>query len=375
MNEQSLSITIGKGSLNHNCRKFIAKNVDKERIKDNITIKEENIHHVYHKLFDEALIKYNSKQTRSDRKINDYYEKIRTGKQEKLFHEIIVQIGNKDTLNCKSKNGFLGQLILQTYMNDFEKRNPYLYVFSAHIHMDEETPHLHLDFIPFTTNSKRGLETRVSLKQALKNQGFHGGTRHDTELNQWINTEKIALEEIMLSYRITPKHLNTHEQHLDVYDYKKKKRIEEIKQLEENIANIKSELEIKYEDQFLFNKYYNQIADDSIWELPDPKRFMSALSYKKGVVIPFINTIRSLCKTAIIEVVRLKNDISEIRSRYYGLQDRADYLEKKVNSLLIENKDYHNKFKKLEKILGRETIKEILDTKIIKEEKHRSFER
>ncbi len=75
-------------------------------------------------------------------------------------------------------------------MHDFEKRNPNLRVFSAHLHMDEATPHLHIDFIPFTTNSKRGLETRVSLKKALEAQGFIGGSRSDTEWNQWVASEK-----------------------------------------------------------------------------------------------------------------------------------------------------------------------------------------
>ena len=49
---------------------------------------------------------------------------------------------------------------------------------------DEATPHLHIDFVPYTTGSKRGLDTRVSLKQALSALGFKGGTRRETELNR-----------------------------------------------------------------------------------------------------------------------------------------------------------------------------------------------
>lgn len=116
------------------------------------------------KLFDEALKKYNAKQRRSDRMIENYYEKIRTGKQEKPFYEIIVQIGNKDDMGSESEHGELAKTILDEYFQSFEARNPNLYVFSAHLHMDEATPHLHIDFIPFTTGSKRGLETSVSMK-------------------------------------------------------------------------------------------------------------------------------------------------------------------------------------------------------------------
>ena len=200
--KRTISAMVGKGSITHNNRDFIAENVDGERTKNNITYCNEKIQDVYHELFDEALQKYNEKQTRSDRVIADYYEKIRTGKQEKPFHEIILQIGDKDTMGAETENGELAKKILDRYMHDFEKRNPNLRVFSAHIHMDEATPHLHIDFIPFTTNSKRGLETRVSLKKALEAQGFIGGSRSDTEWNQWVASEKEVLSQIMLEHGI-----------------------------------------------------------------------------------------------------------------------------------------------------------------------------
>lgn len=200
--KRTISAMVGKGSITHNNRDFIAENVDGERTKNNITYCNEKIQDVYHELFDEALQKYNEKQSRSDRVIADYYEKIRTGKQEKPFHEIILQIGDKDTMGAETENGELAKKILDRYMHDFEKRNPNLRVFSAHLHMDEATPHLHIDFIPFTTNSKRGLETRVSLKKALEAQGFIGGSRSDTEWNQWVASEKEVLSQIMLEHGI-----------------------------------------------------------------------------------------------------------------------------------------------------------------------------
>jgi len=152
---------------------------------------------VYHELFDDALQRYNAKQTRADRYINDYYEKIRTAKQEKLFYEIIFQVGNMENMASKSADGQLAAKVLGEFMSSFQKLNPYLKVFSVHLHMDEATPHLHVDFIPFTTGSKRGLDTRVSLKQALANQGFTGGTRGDTEWNQWVKSEKEQLSQVM----------------------------------------------------------------------------------------------------------------------------------------------------------------------------------
>ena len=127
---------MGKGSVSHNTRAFSAKNVDKERSKYNVEFCHLDIKKVYHELFDDALERYNGKQKRSDRKIDNYYEKIRQSKQEKLFHEVILQIGNKDDMNAKSEEGQLAKNILIEFMEDFQKRNPNLYVFSAHLHMD-----------------------------------------------------------------------------------------------------------------------------------------------------------------------------------------------------------------------------------------------
>lgn len=188
--KRTISVMVGQGSVNHNSRKFHAKNTDPERSHLNISYCQENIKAVYHELFDEALKRYNDKQTRVDRQIKDYYEKIRSGKQEKTFHEIILQVGNKDDMSADSEDGQLAAAVLGEYMSSFQERNPNLRVFSAHLHMDEATPHLHIDFVPFTTGSKRGLDTRVSLKQALVAQGFYGGTRGDTEWSQWVRSEK-----------------------------------------------------------------------------------------------------------------------------------------------------------------------------------------
>ena len=188
--KRTISAMRGKGSLTHNRRDFIAENVDSSRTPLNVEYRNEDIRTVYHELFDDALARYNEKQTRRDRVIDDYYEKIRTGKQEKPFEELIIQIGNKDDMNATSENGQLARQMLDEYMQSFQQRNPTLRVFSAHLHMDEATPHLHIDFIPFTTGSKRGLETRVSLKKALEALGFAGGTKSHTELNQWIESEK-----------------------------------------------------------------------------------------------------------------------------------------------------------------------------------------
>ena len=240
--KRTISFMTGKGSVNHNSRKFHAKNTDPERSYLNVEYCNENVKDVYHELFDEALARYNEKQIRSDRRIDDYYEKIRSGKQEKPFHEIILQIGDKDNMGAKTENGQLAAKVLDKYMQDFQRRNPTLRVFSAYLHMDEASPHLHIDFVPYTTGSKRGLDTRVSLKQALAALGFKGGTRRETELNQWVAYEKEQLAAVMLEHGIEWEKKGTHEKHLSVLDFEKKERAKEVAELEQSISDGKERL-------------------------------------------------------------------------------------------------------------------------------------
>lgn len=225
---------------------------------------QENIKEVYHKLFDDALERYNAKQKRNDRKIDNYYKKIEHSKQEKPFHEVILQIGNKDDMNARSENGQLAKEILVDFMQDFQRRNPHLYVFSAHLHMDEETPHVHIDFVPFICGSKRGLDTRVSLKGALAEQGFHGGSRGESEWNQWMESEKQELSKVMGRYGIQWKHLGTHNKHLSVLNYKKQEREKEVAKLEQALSDEKAELSKIVSRQILAEQETEQIRNEGV---------------------------------------------------------------------------------------------------------------
>ena len=116
MINRTISGMIGKGSLAHNRREFFAENVEPDRVQLNICYQDENLKEVYKELFDDAVGRYNIGK-RKNRQITNYYEKIRQGKQEKLFHEVIFQIGNRENMAVK---------VLDEYVKDFQKRNPTL---------------------------------------------------------------------------------------------------------------------------------------------------------------------------------------------------------------------------------------------------------
>ncbi len=205
----------------HNNREFIAPNVDKSRTHENITLVREDIQTVYHELFDRALDEYNAKQKRKDRRIKNYYEHINHCKQEKPFYELIFQIGNTEDTHCGSPEAAVATNTLRQFVEGFQVRNPHIRVFNAVIHLDEETPHVHIDFVPFATEQKRGLSTRNSLSKALEQQGFKGEGKLNTCTKQWVEHEKQQLAAVMQGYGIEWEQLGTHEQHLDVLDYKK----------------------------------------------------------------------------------------------------------------------------------------------------------
>lgn len=362
--KRSISVMVGKGSVNHNSRVFNAKNTDPERTHLNKEYINDDIQKVYHELFDAALERYNAKQIRSDRKIDDYYEKICSGKQEKPFHEIIVQIGNCDNMKSDSENGELAEKILDEYMKSFQQRNPNLRVFSAHLHMDEATPHLHIDFVPFTTGSKRGLDTRVSLKQALKSQGYIGNGKSETEWAVWVQSEKETLAVIMERNEIEWEHLDTHEKHLSVLDYEKKIRSQEIDELESKIEILDKQVTnlVKCEDTF--KKVSQDFETDEQFQLPEPQPLMSAKSYKTKIVEPFVNKLKSTLKTILVAYFKLKNSFTKCQQENTKLYFSNVKLSEQNDRLLADNfqqmkslKDY----KLLRKILGPEQVDNLLN--------------
>ena len=264
--ERTISFMNGEGSIGHNTRSFIAKNVDASRTKDNITLINEDIKQVYHKLFDKALAEYNAKQKRKDRQIKNYYEKIKRSKQEKVFYEVIVQIGNMDDTGVGSYSAEIATQILKDYVELFQFRNPQLYVFGAYIHMDEETPHLHLDFIPWVSGSERGLETRTSLKGALACRGFASVGKGNTEWQQWSEAEKEDIASIMERYGIGWHKKGTHNKHLSVLDYKKQERAKEVAALEAELEDVQVVLDLKEERAEALDKEIRRKQTEFKWE-------------------------------------------------------------------------------------------------------------
>ena len=364
--KRTISAMRGKGSLTHNRRDFIAENVDSSRTPLNVEYRNEDIRAVYHELFDDALARYNEKQTRKDRVIDDYYEKIRTGKQEKLFEELIIQIGNKDDMNASSENGQLARQMLDEYMQSFQQRNPTLRVFSAHLHMDEATPHLHIDFIPFTTGSKRGLETRVSLKKALEALGFAGGTKSHTELNQWIESEKQALASIMARHDIEWEQKGTRKEHLSVLDYKKQKRSKEVAALENQIDTLQEQTAVAATTLSEKQEQLDDIApilkntekfvrkyDDPERLLPEAGMLESGKAFREKKALPILGKLLKYARSLFRENTELKAKVQKLEKENTAFKSANWNQTHEMVRLKTENQELHKAKDKLDALVGR----------------------
>lgn len=227
----TISGMTGRGSIRHNNRVFSAENIDQSRTAQNITFCREDLKSVYHDLFDAPLADYNAKKTKTRDKIPDYYEHIRTGKQEKLFHEVVFQLGDKDSCGCGSADGERAAVALKEFAESFQARNPHLRVFNSTLHMDEATPHLHIDFVPVATEQKRGLSTRVSMKQALKQQGFVSKGKQSTEWQAWMQREKQVLADLAKTHDLEIDDLGGGRKHMDLPEYRAAaQRLEAVKE-------------------------------------------------------------------------------------------------------------------------------------------------
>ena len=244
----------------------------------NLTEKE-----AYHKLFDSAVAEYNSRQKRNDRRISDYYEKIRNDKQKHTAYEMIVSVGNMEERIPEE----LSYEILTEFVEGWKEKNPNMYMFGCYYHADEQgVPHVHIDYIPVGTNYTRGMKKQVSSSKALEEMGYtlaksfeeafeiikndlghhfdpvigqifieHMDTFKGTAQVKWIHSENERLETICNNHGVEVYHPQTGKEHLEKDLYILENQAEnlraEISDIEEEKQNRIIHLQITNEKQMV----------------------------------------------------------------------------------------------------------------------------
>lgn len=225
---KTISFVKGRGHISHNNRGFISNNVVPERTDWNRTYVKESIETAYDTCFGQALNDYNARQKRKDRQKHDYITEIRNSQnKEKVFYENVVQIGSKndtavaDGKGCMTEEAEKAAKVLEKYAQTFQERNPNLYLFNCVLHMDEATPHLHMDYIPVAHGYKSGMETRNSLTKALQQMGFDKAkSRNENETVAWQKREREYLTELCREQGIEVDVLGVSRDSLTLPEYK-----------------------------------------------------------------------------------------------------------------------------------------------------------
>lgn len=273
----SISFRVDSGFLDHNNRVITAHNVDVSRSSDNITYIKIDLRQFYEQVFGAALAEYNAKQKRADREIPDYYEHVKKSGKGKLFYEVVVQFGDLHDCGLGSVNWNTAKSMLDNYMREFEQRNPNLKVFNAVMHLDESTPHLHIDFVPMAHKGQRGLSLKNSMSGALREQGFFSSNKMQNEWTAWSESERSVMEQILLKHGLRREDKNVHRQHLSVDDYKKAaQEAENIRKINAHINELKKkpiEELTSYEAALIKNQ--NDVMREKVTELRQQVEEMS----------------------------------------------------------------------------------------------------
>lgn len=254
-----MSISVSAGDLageKHNCNPRYRQgleNIDADRTKYNEVLVNENLDKFYESLFGEAVEKYNEKQKRSDRKIGNYLTKIEGSKQEKVGYELVVQIGNLDTNSAEEEANRIGSsLIYRQWLARFEKEFPNFQVFQAAIHQDEATPHLHVAYVPVSTGNKRGLETKNSLRGAMREMGY-------TDVREVSARMRDLLEEVAKEHGIERLDMGCKRAHLSVRDW-----IAHLTEIEQSGQELPSQYRELFRDMFQYCQEAEEITNDAV---------------------------------------------------------------------------------------------------------------
>ena len=358
----SVSFTLGKassahgGNIEHNNRKFSASNVISEKSNENIQYKAQDIEDAFHELFDAAVEEHNKKQSRPCRRIENYYEHIKNSKREEVFYEAIIQFGSIHNAPCGSERGEIAKKMLDDYMNSFQKRNPNLHVFNAILHMDEASPHIHIDFIPFYTNERiKGLSKGVSMKAALDEQGFTATSKKFNRLVAWEASERKAMETIIHSYGYEREDMKANYKHLSVEEFKIREDEKTIYNIlkrnhlvssndisKENVRSLKLKLASADNEISILKKEKSSPHKSFFYSDADKQAFI--MSKMDAMDIPYVETENGFdAQECYVEQIREWEKMFKSSSKNY-----REKLADDIDRLLMQCGDVNELYKKLE---------------------------
>lgn len=298
-----------QSSLSHNNRENIHGNpgIDPSRLDENIHFVQKDIRSIYKDVFQEAVDKYNEKQKRNDRKIDDYYDKIHKDDKTHEQRELVVAIGEgKDDRMYRGAK----KEALKRYAEAFQERNPNLVVYNMVLHDDEANPHLHINYVP-NFESSRGLTRRVGMDRALQQQGVEGTGRK--LIAHWREMETAYIEQLAKEHipNFERANVGSHK-YMKVRQYKE---YAETKSIVENQVQEK-EMQLQTIDHYLKN------VEEKTNELQVAKKSLESDVVDKYKELEIVKQ----------EVESENEKLQLIGERHVELEKRVKHMQKELDS-------------------------------------------
>lgn len=269
----------------HNLRKYKSSDYSK----DNIVIVYgtsnliDDVKTVYHKEFDEALEEYNKKQTRPDRQIEDYFEHV-ADKEQDMAVEIIIQIGDREFWKEYDDMKSYIKLSYEIILGELIKRLPQFVVANAVVHLDEDSPHMHIVGVPVADGYKKGLSRQVSKRKVFTKEVLSRVLQDELrevankEVNDWFG-EQIKEKSKGRNHDLT------------VAEYKVAQETEHLEQIQEQVndADIKlTASQIVYRE---LERRQTKELDEKRSELQSVKQELASVTDKANEAVELLDKI------------------------------------------------------------------------------------
>lgn len=312
------------GKVNHhNLRQY---DNNQELIK---TIKGSNditkdVKELYLDLFDEVRLEYNNKQTRDDRKIDNYFNKISDDTKHDLACEIVIELGDMVYWDDKSlEYKYQMTQVFEQQLEDLKEIVPDFYVANATIHFDEHSPHLHIVGVPVKENCKTGLSRQVGKTSIF--------TKESLVVIQDIMRER-CIDEFNIAYGQDSKLKEKQKgKNRDITSYERKLFNERVKGLKQEISNLQDDVSKLEDNKESINKQINKLnkdKDDISDEIDKKKKI------NNKIIIKSKNQLWDENEKLKQENDDLKRLNYQYENRYNSLKEKTDYLIYHLNKVL-----------------------------------------
>lgn len=316
-------------SISHNNRtvedeaklKNIDKHVDFSRTDKNVLLVADDIKDVYEELFHESVVKYNNKQKRKDRKLDEkkggYLNKILSEKKNGALdeqREFIVQFGTKDD---EPINVDVSNRMFKEYYEGFVERYPDLRVYNAVIHNDESTPHMHINFVPVAEGYKTGMDKRPSFSKVLK--------AHNIEFKEFFENERDLLANIL------KEHTGENRRLVGTHDYLKPHQYREaMQEVNEKRAKVtKAESVVRNTANVVNGKIHEINSDRQQLDLERAELETAKLEHEQQK-----EADEKALREREIAVAEREQNVKELTDYWKQLKEQTEGIQERINEKL-----------------------------------------